>query len=583
MKMALQDNTPKRINKKQVKDNVLKVVEAMSRLRARAIADRELEDDDKNKYLSLAGKLAQEITDFEEERIHDLMVNVTKAVGSDSRLLFYDNLQDRYWEKHNKKFEESLDKLVIATLRDGFDSMEAKHHVFQAVKFLSVVDSKYEDKDRMYGTILPSHGRVEGFKEKKTVAKTFGKTFGTVFKVEDLGNKLKVDGDVKFIDKVVEQAKDMGYGAVQMDVFEKDVGILIGKGYNVKKVEDFGDVVPKDPEKVRSARNLIRKTAVISYPILGSLPKSVQERIEEYTKCDHCNWGRGKLCKEHGVGYYKSNRGTLASAGVIGALSVTGGVTASLLAGTILTPVLPFAVYGLIESLIRSATVLTPDPLRPDDNSTGCGSLPVKILSLPLDILSLPLDIQAMQNRKEKEERGRLCRIEVILNEKEDNEEELLGFLTSTNLFDYFSKIASINVPENLESNLVWSAENHHTYAKDFANHLDRRSKEIEKNPVAIKKNIDKKNQVYNIFDEKLIDHYKKVTVLACSKGKRYVLSMIGHKDLENYLEKVNVILTKEESDEEKTKDLAKELNLEYAHLAKFLNCTLADEYEVLN
>ena len=99
--------------------------------------------------------MASGIEGIADNGMFSKMQRITKILEKNNILLSYDPLQDGYWKKREKEFVQTLDDLLFSVVKDDFETIETKHHILQAVKYLAVKDSSFEERELIYNTILP--------------------------------------------------------------------------------------------------------------------------------------------------------------------------------------------------------------------------------------------------------------------------------------------------------------------------------------------------------------------------------------------------------------------------------------------
>lgn len=137
---------------KDVRSNLVSIIESMGRIRCESIANLGASDGQKLDYLRMAGELASCVNALvKENKLQDFVKAVGEIVVCDSVLMRYDLLQQDFWNKREPRLGIALEDVCAVLLRDDFTSQSHIYHVFQAVKYLNVNG----DRDEVYETILP--------------------------------------------------------------------------------------------------------------------------------------------------------------------------------------------------------------------------------------------------------------------------------------------------------------------------------------------------------------------------------------------------------------------------------------------
>ena len=169
---------------KDVREDLGKVINAMSSIRNEAVKNQVVSPQQLDEYLNLSYRLASTIEALSPPEVIKRMQFLVENADKDQRLLEYDYLQENYWNKHNPQFTQTLDEVVIASLRDNFDNPESKAHVWQAVKILGVKGSDFDEKEKVYDTVKPFNGKVKGFRKESKLGRLLRKLTGYSYKIE---------------------------------------------------------------------------------------------------------------------------------------------------------------------------------------------------------------------------------------------------------------------------------------------------------------------------------------------------------------------------------------------------------------
>ena len=113
------------------------------------------------------------------------MQYVAERLNSNPALMDYDPLQDAFWKRAEPKFLKSLEDLLIGIVREDFQTVESKHHVLQAIKYLGCEGMDKQKRAEIYDSIEPFKGAFLTPKEQgiwKTIASLL---FGSSYEVWD--------------------------------------------------------------------------------------------------------------------------------------------------------------------------------------------------------------------------------------------------------------------------------------------------------------------------------------------------------------------------------------------------------------
>ncbi len=528
--------------------NLAKLIVSMDEIRTASLNTQNCSADQKDKYLNLATQLADRIRVASPQELVKQMQVLLAELGKDERLMKYDPTQDNFWKKKNPNFSKNLEEITIKLLQDTFNSLDSKHHVLQAVKVLSVQNEQFSAKEKVYESVLPFSGKAEGI-QSGVFGSLLGSMLGDSFVIEaDDGVNLKVKGDLSLIDELVQKAKDKGYKTVSVEMHEGDFKEFAAK-FPSARIEERLREDPKflgikyDSRKMRQrAGKLIKWTTPISYPVIGALPRSIQHRIENYA-----------LDKDENTFFDQKNA-------VVSSNCVNGfGGGAATIATLIVfgpTPLAVIPAYFAVESIARG--------LIASDHDDYLGSAPVKAVAFPLE--------KALESKDKKvRAKGKLCSVKISLVDGKEKED-------TSSVFDYFTRIARVEVPHEIEDNLVWSPANHHQYGLVFGNFLEEKIPG-EKGRKGLATLLDRENQNYVLYQVKEIEGFAKVTALVCSKGERYVVSLVCDSNDKDKAKSISAVLSnKTITQEEKAKDLCARLNAYYTRIAKVIKDTVIEK-----
>ena len=625
---------------KDVRKDLSEIVNAMSKMRAETIKDRKLRDEQKDEYLHMSYRLASGIKAVADEPMIKKMQIVAERLNKNPDILKYDPMQDGFWRKKEGRFTDALDDLLFSIVSDDFHSVDAKHHVLQAVKYLGVEDASKKEREEVYDTILPFHGPVLLGTRESLVKKIFGRLFGNQYKISNLDElALHIDATGNgFTDEFIQMARDRGYTTLRVDISEKDfkrlggekkeeqtykvlenktpeigdmvigigiyeekeveglkgkivhfrqdssIGIGIeweknfgghhcegrcnnGRGWYVRR-ENFKIVryenqinsnlelrvngqefplnvvdskdIPKNQRLINFADGLVRYTKPISYLFLGALPRSLQDRLDDTLPTFNKKTAFASSCLTE----------MLVSA--FGAVSITAWQGSGW-----------YLLFGLplVDGFARLNGGLDVDSRGIYEKSLGSAFL--KPIFYPLEKY---LDKRDNSARK-------TITVELPVRKIEASKQ-------IPNPVAFYDAIGKMEVPEDIEKNLIWNNENHNQFGKSFIAYV-REHAGTEPQGIEVATEIDKPNQAIVYHHELFVDGYRKYSSLFCFHGRRYLVTAIKHNiKTNNFIEDASKILSDNSDNEKKLEKLGKELNARYVHLKEYRSGQLTTDME---
>ncbi len=511
---------------KDVEGDISKILKSMSEIRAETVTERKLSDAQRDEYLHLAYRLASGIEGLSDNGMFSKMQRITKILEKNNVLLSYDPMQNGFWKKREKEFVQTLDDLLFSIVKDDFETIETKHHVLQAVKYLAVKDSSFEERESIYNTILPFNKAI--LPKDRFLERFKGSFFGKEYRVEKTDDlTLRVFGRCKDLDSLLEDVHGLGYKKMIVDINSRDDDrIKKERGFTVTKID--GDISNAKLRKIVS--NTIKYTIPISYPIIGTLPMFLQKRLEDYVGSEWATFRN----PGHKFSRYAS--------------SILGGMVFGTIGGIITDH--EFYAIPMMDSMFRVV-------FRLIDGRLALGILPAEIGMLPLNLY--------LRNKKDVSYRAE------ILLEKDDKKT-----IKQEDKIKYLEKIATAEVPEDVERNLVWGTDNNSNFANKFIAYLQS---VVKDDGSGVNTKINKKHNAlvyHNALDS---DGYKKNSGTFCFNGKRYLVTAIGEDN--NFVDSATEILSNSKTIEEKARLLFANLNARYLHLREFQNGKNVNDYEV--
>ena len=546
------------LEERDVKEDMAKVVNAMSRIRAETIQDRNITDEKKDEYLHLSFRLASGIEAVADELMVQRMQAVAEAMNKNPALLNYDPIQDGYWKRESPRFVETLDDILISVVRDDFHSLDAKQHVLQAVKYLGLKDEPFNEREKVYGTILPFQKAVSPPKDgflKRASSFLLGRT-SHVNAIDDL--VLEVKGNTSdSLDEIVQRAKDMGYTSVQIGIpqgSEEELRKLY-PGLQLLGVDDSDDV--EGDESSESSKSsigrkivarLFKATIPISYPLAGLLPYSLNRRLVHYMQPEF------NISSNNQGGMYVAGLFSELGLGIWGGVHIankTGSTAYGWLAG------------GLIGADVISRFIMSMQGKRDEYNEEIIYSpLPMKLALWPLESI---LDDRDPANYVQAE----------IPLQKNPASREI------SNPLGFYDPIGKLEVPLEAETSLQWNLQNHHSFGKRFRDYVAAETKK-NKHGLKIDKETDREHGSV-IYDHQLpVGDYTKQSSLFCfAGGNRYVVTTVARgKAKDGILLSTSRILAQNVPLDDRIKQIGEQSDARYVHVIKYQGGKIVEDME---
>lgn len=488
------------VNKTELdpQQTLVNLINEMSKIRLKGINSRKVDDKVKDRYLVLTRSLAAEIQGVGYEPLANRVKSISKTIRKDEDLLNYDPVQDGYWRRKEKDFVRNLDELLIGLVGDELYTLDDTHHVLQAIKYLTVAGGSIKEKEQVYDTILPFNKALPVKKASSLSEKLFAPIFGEKCKAENLDDfTLRVDGILDYMDAVLEEAKNLGYMGVVIQIHEKEFDKFKAKyaGAIVPPNQQFGRKSEKENRFSKFVGGLIKYTGPISYPIIGGLPVKIRERINN-------------IAAEGGykVDQFKQE---FSNVGVELVSGATLGVVASN----------PFLVIGGSLLVVQTVARL----VYGIKNKEGIypAGLQTKVALLPIEMMMNDIEFKTYTGKDS---------VMVLI----PIERNFLDHDKAINPARFYENMTKLSVPSNVERNLVWNPENHNCFGKEFVEYID---KNIAKNvQVNCESHIERQNQFVVYRDAQMIGNYSKNSHLYFFNSHRYLVTTIA--DSKKYFSK---------------------------------------------
>ncbi len=523
---------------KDVRNDLLEVVNAMSKMRAETIKDRKLTDEQKDEYLHMSYRLASGIKAIADEPMTKRMQTVADRLNKNPTLLKYDPMQDGYWRKQEGRFAEALDDLLIASVRDDFNSVDAKHHVLQAVKYLGVEDAELKEREKVYDTILPFHGPVPLETRENLLKKIFGRLLGNRYELSNLeGLALNIDAVTNgFTDEFIQMARDRGYTTLRIEMTDKELEKVKSQLKDMQVVDSRD--IQLNPRLVNFVNGVVKYTKPLAYLILGAIPRSLQERVGNISNYNV------KTAFENSV--------------ILEGIAGLFGVASGIVGGIFVDPwyLVQITLPGALSLVDSFGRLVNSGP----SNDHPVGSAFLKPIFYPLE------------RYLDKKSRNTIT-VELPVRKIEASKQV-------PNPIAFYDAIGKMEVPEKAEKNLIWDDENHHQFGKSFMAYLEKHAS-AKPQGIEIATLIDKSNQAVVYNHELSVERYRKYFSLFCFNGRRYLVTAIGaNKRENNFVENTAEILSSNSDNQKKLESLGKKLDLRYVHLREYRNGQITSDME---
>ena len=533
---------------------LVNLVNEMTKIRLGGINRREVSGSLKDKYLSLTQSLAARLKAVTYEPIQRRMGEVGKVINKSDDFLYYDPLQRGYWIDRNKDFVHNLDEILISLVGDEFVTVDSAHHFLQAIKYLTVEKALPQDKEKVYDTVLPFQPALPVAKANNFVSKLVAPIFGEKCNVENVDKlTLKIDGSLDNLDTIVKQVGDLGYLGVFIQVHENAVTGIAERfpgTFVAPRVK-----IEKSQEKKRFAKlvgGVIKYTTPISYPIIGGLPIKLRERVNNVAADGGYNFDAEKQCLSNGL-----------TEGISGAvLAIVGMATAN--------PVLGFSgAYLLAQTLGRVGYLIKNDKAGVSASDSWKGSPHAKLACMPLEVMVNEAGLKTYGGRDNQV-------LFIPITHDVANPE------TVVNTTRFYESLMEVNIPADVETNLVWNPGNHNEYGKRFAEYLSHLP---GKAPIELKPEIDRQNQFIVYRNSASIGEYKKDVSLYFFNGYRYIMTTIvpdkNKKDIAKILDAVLLDKATEGSYVKKSEAIFNMTEATYIRLKRFEGGKQVNDYEL--
>jgi hypothetical protein len=512
---------------KDVRGDIPQIINSMSKIRGEMIKERELSNEQKDEYLHMTYRLASGINAVSDDQMVERMQLVSDGLSRDLRLMKYDPMQDAYWKKKEGDFSNALDDLLITLVRDDFHNADAKHHVLQAVKYLSVEGTSFDEKEGVYDSILPFQGPVPLDKRDGFFKGLASKLFGARYRAKNLNDlTLKIDVTKQgYTPELLEMARERGYTTLRLEIGDNEYDEIKS---DLRRHNFVHSRKRRLGEKMTAAMSgLVKWTKPLAYVALGALPQSLQERID----CSLPSFDEENA-------FYKSTITELVT-GIVGSIGLS-------IYNQNGWPLLFMGLPMVADALLRLICADDPEEGR-------CGSMILKPFFYPLE--------RHMNKKPDK-----IMTVDLPVRQIRASEQ-------IPNPIDFYDSIARLKVTKKAESSLVWDNDNHHSFGKEFIDNVEKKKGPGTEN-IIINTGIDKASQSVSYNHSLVVDNLRKNSSLFCFHGaERYIVTSIGPDGGEDgFVKNTSQVLGGDGDSGEKLMQLANESSARYVHLQGYMN-----------
>lgn len=517
---------------------------------------RELHPQEKNEYLLLTTHLGSWLKS--EESAQKDVVHLKEMLEQDYSLTQYDFTHDMFWRAVEPGFTNTLDHLLISLTQDEFASLEDKHHLWNAVSWLWGKEKPIREYVELCDTLLsqtevdldvlyPTHLKKEGVlhvKGKGYVASTPSQE-----SLERLSYLLKKSNscELSFIaDRKSQEYLKKEFPKASTLTLEDETLKEVGLAPSWKWLRNQGKIA-KD----------------ITYYFLGQTSRYTTGQLQRWNGVEHFNQERSVRAP------ISTNR----NAGFIGLMGSGFGGAAQMLWNGFFNESSPLEIPGLLPVGLASAGLLVVAAaqiwaftVNTANSKSGGGSIPGLILGLPLSLYF----------RKKGSELSSLR----LLTIPKQNVKESSSSL-SQSYHPAMEVMAEHQISKEVEDNLVWTLENHHTQGKVYAEKLQS----AQKSPPYFGKNYRITPGLNTLTFYELGHHnpYTKVSALICQKGERWATTFITKKEGAGNIDVLNEWASIHQKIEEShVQELSKKVGAEYFHLTQFVEGKKMGDYRVV-
>ncbi len=471
------------------------------------------------------------------------MEKAASRMNENTALLHYDYTQEGFWREVEPEFSKSIDRVLISLRGDDFSTLEEKYHLINAVKFIGCKDSEMAEKLKVYDTIQP-YNELKG--ENKDI---FMKEISKVINQKRIGVSpfhMKVSSNTN-IEKILESAPKLGFTTVETVFPGEELEGLKEKFKGTVRNVSFKGPAKDDPfyskavgsNTTKALACIVKYTKPISYNILGQLPGSIQQRIEN-------------AFEDAGVqNAYNAEAASKVATATEGAILFGGSMVAGLL---LKQPEYLLGMFSVLYSAIRFMSIEDGAFDFLEDGPTGHPLL--KPIFWPLE--------KILEKTK-----GRVGpKPEIVEFQLKDpvTRSRETGGENAANYHSNLEQIAAYSTGEKAEKNLVWSLDNHYTQGEEF----EKSMKKSKLTGFLGYTHLSREAGVMGFYNVSYAGPYRKISALICKPGERYALTYIKPEETPGKFEDINKIIASDKSFDAKIKTFFDYSQAEYLHISRF-------------
>ncbi len=552
------------LEEKDVGKNVLEVLSSMSMIRNEKLKVREISEEGRDEYLHLTQRLASGIEALSDGFMVENLKAVVEELNSNMKLLDYDPFQDEYWKKNNPRAMEGLENILISLVKEDFNTLDTKHHIMQAIKYLGAAGEKDSERERIYGTIFP-FGRGIPFDSNNGIGRKIAAIFfGESFDVRSNdGLTLEIEGNpYNSLDDLKREAKERGYSYIRFFTGSKAGSEL------EKMVKDnpgseisYTENTKKHNEKIRKiVADTVKHTKYLSLPLIGLLPLSLKKRLYHYIKAGSPSDIHFRLFDSI------SNIHSLIP-------EMIAGLGIAYAVGQATNDSFGFIIGGLLGAKAILRGIIS------SGNTDVYPPLEAKIALLPLE---------NYLNERDNFSKGHRIRMPVQdINVKDGGQnamsyyEKIAKLDAQEGYKDYFFSYLRRFVDEKIEFDPESYKHNLHNYFPNFVN----RNVELPKNLVSRLLLLDgRKDLVTYESNVEIGDYNKGISLFYFVNGSRYIVTSIRKKhsfiNFDEYIGPISGIIERDDPLVEKAGNIGKVLGSKYIRVMEYRNGSLAGDAE---
>ncbi len=562
-----------------IRNDLSNILSSMESLRRLAIIDGKISDEQKDEYGSRAWEVASCFDELYKSslkgvgEIQSSLDIIISHLEQKPWLLLYDYRHNEFWEKMDKDFVDALDRIAVLTLGDDYSYSGMVHHLFGGVRLTLLNAPSDEMKQRVFKTILPISDYLNEY-DRPFILKKFRELgIRHIRAIEDntliLDDSLMIENEIRLANGL-----DLETRVVVDSKWKKEYE----ESYKVKIEKEKYElpIIPSTGAKYYAGRLLgalikFPIVGLLTSPVIGSLPESLQIRTERYLKS--CGIDLGTRDPKY---WTITNVGAeLVTAMILSNYGHPVDFSFSYFANFIMKlNIFGFLQYYRINEHYKERAI---------------GSILVKPVFWPIELILDRISEKIYTNPS-------LVEFPNSKKKKVESKADGSTYTLKHNFWQFVEDAAKTVAKEEFEKNLtvaVGAKSNIHNFGKKFDTWF---RKEIQHSKTGFNGEayIDIKNSAYSFYQVHDAGDYDKLTGIICFEDIRYPICFLTQKGnlrkLEDVLGKIDEILHNYnvEVENETEKDVAKGKFFErvtnigklvkarYIHLARYDNNALS-------